>query len=359
MTHAVKLIIQIPCYNEAETLPETVADLPRAIPGIDVLEYLVIDDGSHDETAEVARRNGVHHVVRHATNRGLAATFSTGLDACLQRGADIIVNTDADNQYCGADIPKLVEPILAQRADLVVGDRGVATLELFSPFKRMLQRLGSWVVSQAAGVQTPDATSGFRAFTRETALRTLVLSNYSYTLETLIQVGARGAKVEFVPIRTNAPTRPSRLMRNVTHFISNSSVTILRAYMLYRPLRVFLTLGLISIVSGLLIGLRFLIFFINGQGMGHVQSLILAAILLIVGFMVLLIGLLADLVGSNRKIMEEALYRVKRLDVDGPAYLAVPEEGHQPAVPGRNHVPVDGSADVQASGALVTEPGRR
>ncbi len=352
---SVKLIIQIPCYDEADTLPQTVDALPRAIPGIDTIEYLVIDDGSRDETASIARRVGVHHVVQHTTNRGLANTFATGLDACLQRGADIIVNTDADNQYDGGDIVTLVEPILDGRADLVIGDRGVATLELFSPFKRAMQRLGSWVVSQAAGVSTPDATSGFRAFTRETAMRTLVLSTYSYTLETLIQAGARGATVEFVPVHTNAPTRPSRLMRSMSHFISSSSVTIVRAYMLYRPLRVFSTLGLLSVLGGLLIGIRFLFFYMSGQGSGHIQSLILTAILLIIGFMVFLIGLVADLVGANRKIMEETLYRVKRLDVDGPAHAqAVSASG---ATVGRFDARGMGPNAVQRSGPPAAAQG--
>ncbi len=312
-----KLIIQIPCYNEAETLPETLAALPRAIPGVDAVEFLVVDDGSQDGTAEAARSLGVDHVVRLSHNMGLARAFAAGLDACVRLGADVIVNTDADNQYMGEDVIQLVEPILARRADLTVGDRGVATLALFSPVKRFLQRLGSWVVSRAAGVNIPDATSGFRAFTRETALRMLVLSNYSYTLETLIQAGARGAAIEFVPIRTNPPTRPSRLMRSMPHFIANSAATILRAYALYQPLRIFFTLGGLSLLAGLLIGVRFLWFYINGSGGGHVQSLILAAIFVIVGFQVLLIGLVADLVAFNRKIMEETLYRVRRMEMEG------------------------------------------
>ena len=312
-----KLIIQIPCYNETEALPETLAALPREIPGVDAVEFLVVDDGSQDGTADAARALGVDHVVRLPHNMGLARAFAAGLDACVRLGADIIVNTDADNQYMGEDVIHLVEPILAGRADLTVGDRGVASLAFFSPTKRFLQRLGSWVVSRAAGVDIPDATSGFRAFTRETALRMLVLSNYSYTLETLIQAGARGAAIEFVPIRTNPPTRPSRLMRNMPHFIANSAVTILRAYALYQPLRVFFTLGILSLLAGLLIGLRFLWFYVNGAGGGHVQSLILAAIFVIVGFQVLLIGLVADLVAFNRKIMEETLYRVRRVEMEG------------------------------------------
>jgi glycosyltransferase involved in cell wall biosynthesis len=315
----VKLIIQIPCYNEAETLPATVADLPRCLNGVAVVELLVIDDGSQDGTAELARRLGVHHVVQVAHNRGLAHAFVTGIDACLQRGADIIVNTDADNQYRGADIQRLVDPILAGRADMVVGDRGVAKVTDFSPAKRSLQRLGSWVISQAAEMPVPDAASGFRAFTRETALRMLVLSNYSYTLETLIQAGARRLAIEFVPIQTNPPTRPSRLMYNLSHFLSNSTVTILRSYTLYRPLRVFLGLGLVVLLAGVAIGVRFLYFYFTGTGAGHIQSLILAAILCIIGFQTLLIGLVADLVGFNRKIMEEVLYRMRKLEVEQAA----------------------------------------
>jgi glycosyltransferase involved in cell wall biosynthesis len=310
----VKLIIQIPCYNEAETLPATVTDLPRTLPGIDCIEYLVIDDGSRDATAAVAAELGVHHVVQLPHNMGLANAFATGLEACILRGADIIVNTDADNQYVGTEIHRLVAPILAGQAELVIGDREVSKIESFSPFKRLLQRLGSWVVSQAAMLQVPDAASGFRAMTREVALRTLVLGNYSYTLETLIQAGARRVAVRFVPIRTNQPTRPSRLQRNMRHFLTNQTMAIIRAYTLYRPLRLFLMAGALLLIGGLAIGLRFVYFYLIGEGDGHVQSLILAAILLIVGFQVTLIGLLADLVGFNRKMLEEALYRLRRLE---------------------------------------------
>jgi len=312
----VKLIIQIPCFNEEQTLPETVADLPHQLEGIDTIEYLVIDDGSTDGTVAVAKAIGVHHVVSLSHNMGLAHAFSAGLEACVKRGADIIVNTDADNQYCGMDIDKLVAPILAGRAELVVGDRGVADHPLFSTIKRGLQRLGSWVVSQASGVDVPDATSGFRAFTRSVALRLLVLSDYSYTLETLIQAGSRQFAVEFVPIRTNPPTRPSRLMRNMPHFISNSSETILRAFPLYRPFRLFLIVGFSMLAVGSLLGLRFLVFYLNGSGGGRVQSLILAAVFLIIGFQTILIGLVADLVRFNRKIMEETLYRLRKLEAE-------------------------------------------
>ena len=262
----------------------------------------------------MARELGVHHIVRFPGNRGLAQAFAAGLEACLFNQAGIIVNTDADNQYVGAEIERLVEPILAGRADIVVGDRQVANVPSFSPFKRILQRFGSWVISRAAGAAIPDAASGFRALTREAALRTLVVSRYSYTLETLIQAGAQHMTVEYVPVRTNAPTRPSRLMHHLPDYLSNSTVTIVRAYALYRPLRVFVMAGALAILAGLLLGLRFLYFFAIGQGNGHIQSLILTAVLLIVGFQTLLIGLVADLIAANRKIVEELLYRVRRLE---------------------------------------------
>jgi glycosyltransferase involved in cell wall biosynthesis len=310
----VKLIIQIPCYNEETTLPLTLADLPRAIPGIDAIEILVVDDGSTDRTSEVARTLGVDHILCHAGNRGLAASFADGLDASLAAGADVIVTTDADNQYYGADVQVLIAPILAGEADMVVGDRGVAALEHFSPFKRTLQRLGSWVVGRAAGMPIPDATSGFRAFTRDAALHLTVLSDYTYTLETLIQAGARRMRVVFVPVRTNPKTRDSRLIRNVPSFLSLSVVSILRFYTMYRPLRVFGGAGAALALAGLVLGLRFLYYYAAGQGAGHVQSLILAAILIIVGFQTGLVGLVADAVANGRKISEESLYRLRRTD---------------------------------------------
>ncbi|MBN1145678.1 MAG: glycosyltransferase family 2 protein [Anaerolineales bacterium] len=313
---ALKLIIQIPCYNEAQTLPVTLQALPRQLPGVDVIEYLVIDDGSSDGTAEVARENGAHHVARLSQHTGLAVGFVTGLEACLKHGANLIVNTDADNQYLAEDIQKLIEPILSGRADIVVGDRGVARQQAFSPLKRLLQRLGSWVIAQASGLKTPDATSGFRALSREAALRTLVLSQYSYTLETLIQAGARRMAVVYVPVRTNPQTRPSRLMRSIPHYVAQSSATILRAYTMYRPLRVFSALGALMVAGGLFWGIRFLYFYATGQGGGHIQSVILSAILLIVGFQILLIGLLADLIGFNRMILEELLYRLRRIELN-------------------------------------------
>lgn len=309
-----KLIIQIPCFNEAETLPETVSALPRFLPGIDQIEYLIIDDGSTDKTVEVAQSLGVHHIVRQTQNSGLARAFAAGMEACIKLGADMIVNTDADNQYMADDIESLIEPILGRRADIVIGDREVANQQFFSPTKRRLQRLGSWVVSRASGRKIPDATSGFRAYTRAAALQTIVLSDYSYTLETLIQAGVRRIAIEYVPIRTNPPTRPSRLMKGIPQFLSHSGATILRAYATYRPMRVFFGLGLIMLLVGVSIGLRFVYFYFTDGGAGHIQSLILAAVLLIIGFQVFLIGLLADLIGANRKILEKILYRLRTLE---------------------------------------------
>jgi glycosyltransferase involved in cell wall biosynthesis len=311
----VKLIIQIPCYNEEATLPATMHDLPRRLPGVDEIEILVIDDGSGDNTSEVARELGVDHVVRMKQNQGLAYAFMAGLDAALQAGADIIVNTDADNQYRGEDVRRLIQPLLEGKADIAVGDRGVATLEHFSPLKRRLQSWGSWVVERAAGISIPDATSGFRAFTREAAMRLTVLSSYTYTLETLIQAGARRMAVTYVPIRTNPQVRQSRLIQSIPSFLVISAVTILRFYAMYRPLRLFLSLGAVLIAGGVALGIRFLYYFITGPGIGKVQSLILAAILTIVGFQVCLIGLMADLVRLNRKMLEEAVYRVRRMEL--------------------------------------------
>ncbi len=311
-----KLIIQIPCHNEAEVIAHTIQSLPIKIDGINSIEVMVIDDGSTDETIEAARSAGVQHVVRLSSHMGLASAFTAGLDACIKLGADVIVNTDADNQYHADDIELLVRPILAGSAQIVVGDRGVGNLERFSPTKRLLQRMGSWVVAQLSGTPIPDATSGFRAFSREAALRTLVLSNYSYTLETLIQAGVNKMPVQFVKVRTNPQTRPSRLIKNVPHYLANSTATIIRSFTMYRPLRVFTLLGCLILLGGIILGGRFLYFYIIGQGSGHLQSVVLAAILAIIGFQVLLIGLVADIIGFNRKILEELLYRVRLIEVE-------------------------------------------
>lgn len=309
-----KLIIQIPCFNEEESLPAALQSLPRALPGIDQVEILVIDDGSSDRTSQAARQCGADHVVRFRRHRGLAAAFRAGLDAALHLGADLIVNTDADNQYPADQIPALLEPLLAERADMVIGDRGVASQAHFSPLKRSLQKIGSRVLAGASGLPVPDAASGFRAMTREAALRTVVLSDYSYTLETLIQAGAHRLAVEYVPIRTNPQARPSRLMRGLGDYLVNSGATILRSYTLYRPLRVFSTAGAVIFLLGLILAGRYLYFFLSGQGSGHVQSVVLAAVLLIIGLQVGLIGLLADLISFNRKMLEEILYRERQGD---------------------------------------------
>jgi len=312
-----KLVIQIPCYNEEKTLPLTACDLPASIPGVDVIETLVVDDGSSDQTVAVARDLNISHIICLRQHVGLARAFQAGLEAALLAGADIIVNTDADNQYCGVDVARLVEPILAGRADIVVGDRGVATLDHFSPVKRLLQRFGSWVVQLASGFAVPDATSGFRAFHRDAALRMTVLSEYSYTLETLIQAGAHRLTIEYVPVRVNPKTRESRLIGSLPEFIVKSLLTIVRVYATYRPLRVFLAIGSFFLAGGMALGLRFLYFYLtSAEAAGHVQSLILAAILIILGVQVALIGLIADLVGVNRRMIEEALYRMRKMELD-------------------------------------------
>jgi glycosyltransferase involved in cell wall biosynthesis len=312
-----KLIIQIPCFNEADTIAGTLALLPRKMTGFDQVEVLVIDDGSSDGTVEAAQMGGADHVVCLAHHTGLAGAFAAGLDICLRLGADVIVNTDADNQYEAKDISLLLEPIITRQAEMVVGDRGVATLQAFSPLKRKLQTLGSRVVSRASNLNVPDATSGFRAMTREVALRTMVLSEYSYTLETLIQAGNHKVKVASVPIRTNPTQRPSRLMKGIPDYLRNSTITILRAYAMYRPLRVFFAVGALVFMAGFVIGLRYLILrYFLGLGAGNIQSLILAAVLMIIGFQTFIIGLVADLISFNRKILEEILYRMRKKDTE-------------------------------------------
>jgi glycosyltransferase involved in cell wall biosynthesis len=313
---AVKLIIQIPCYNESETLADTIQDLPGEIPGVDAIETLIIDDGSTDGTAQVARQLGVNHVVRFSQNRGLARGFMAGIDACLKVGADIIVNTDADNQYCGEDIPKLIQPILDGEADIVVGDRQVDRISDFSQAKKSLQKIGSWVVRLASDTEVPDATSGFRAISREAAMRMFVTSEFTYTLETLIQAGHAHLAVSAVPIRTNPKTRESRLFRGIAEYLRRSASTIIRIYTMYRPLKAFLYLATLLFLCGTFLGGRFLYYHLTEDNTGHVQSLILAAILLIVAFIVLVSGLLADLVGANRKLLEDAISRLRRLEYD-------------------------------------------
>jgi glycosyltransferase involved in cell wall biosynthesis len=311
-----KLIIQIPCLNEAETLPGTLRDLPTAVPGIDVVEVLVIDDGSRDGTADVARQCGVDHVVRFTRNKGLAAAFMAGIDAALKQGADFIVNTDADNQYSGREITRLLEPLLRGEADIVIGDRKIAEVQHMNWRKRQLQRLGSWVVRQVSSTSVPDTTSGFRAYTREAALRMTIVSEFSYTLESIIQAGKKRMAIAHVTVETNARTRESRLFDSTFSYIKRSAATIVRIYAMYEPLKVFSYTGLAVFGGGVALGVRFLYYYLFvDKGIGHIQSLILAAVLMIVGFQVALIGLLADVISANRKLLEDVLYRVRRLEL--------------------------------------------
>jgi len=309
-----KLIIQIPCYNEAETLEIALNDLPKQIDGIDEIEYLIINDGSRDNTVEVALNWGVHYVVNFTQNKGLAKGFMAGLDACLKHGADIIVNTDADNQYCGADIEKLVRPILDGRADIVIGARPIDDTEHFSPLKKKLQHFGSWVVRKASNTDIPDAPSGFRAFSREAALHINVINEYTYTLETIVQAGRNRMAIMSVPIRTNGELRPSRLFHSMFGYIKKSMLTIVRAYLMYKPLRFFFYLGLIPMLAGLVMGIRYIVFICMGQAGGHVQSLIFASMTILLGVMCWMIGIQADLIASNRKILEEVQYNVRKLE---------------------------------------------
>jgi glycosyltransferase involved in cell wall biosynthesis len=317
-----KLIIQIPCLNEATTLPATIRDLPRSVSGIDVVELLVIDDGSQDDTSAVARACGVNHVVRFRSHKGLAAAFMAGLDTSLRKGADYIVNTDADNQYPGSEIPSLVAPLLRGEADIVIGDRNISTLRHMPLLKRWLQLIGSWVVRQVSNTRVPDTTSGFRAYTREAALRQTIVSEFSYTLESIIQAGKKRMAIAHVPIATNENTRESRLFDSVFTYIKRSAATIVRIYAMYEPLKVFTIFGLTSIAAGSAISVRFLYYYVNDAGQGHLQSLILSAVLLIVGFQLLLIGLMADVLSANRKLTEELLYRVRSLELSSTANQA-------------------------------------
>ena len=300
-----KLIIQIPCFNEEATLPITLADLPRTVPGIDEVEWLVIDDGSTDRTAEVARQHGVDHIVVHPRNMGLARAFMSGLDAALEFGADVIVNTDADNQYSAQCIPLLVAPILEERADMVIGARTIDSIEHFSGIKKILQRIGSWTVRIASGTDIPDAPSGFRAFSRDAAGRLNVYSNYTYTLETIIQAGQKRMALAWIPVETNESLRPSRLMRGTLSYVVRSIATILRIFVVYRPFQFFVSVGAILLGTGTIVAARFFYFYLAGDGQGHIQSLILASILVGIGFQTVMVGFVADLLGVNRSLLEE------------------------------------------------------
>lgn len=311
-----KLIIQIPCYNEAETLEIALNDLPKKIDGIDEIEYLIINDGSTDKTVEVALNWGVHHVVSFTRNKGLAKGFMAGLEACLSYGADIIVNTDADNQYCGEDIEKLVRPILEGKADIVVGERPIDQTEHFSWLKKKLQHFGSWVVRKASKTDIPDAPSGFRAFSREAAMHLNVINEYTYTLETIVQAGRNKMAITSVPIRTNPELRKSRLFSSMGSYIKKSMLTILRALLMYRSMMCLTIVGAIPFLIGMSIGVRFVLLYIQHQSAGHIQSLILACTLMIMGFMTFIIGMLADVLSANRKIMEDVQYHVRKLMYD-------------------------------------------
>ncbi|MCI8946184.1 MAG: glycosyltransferase family 2 protein [Lachnospiraceae bacterium] len=311
-----KLIIQIPCLNEAETLEIALNDLPRQIDGIDEIEYLIINDGSRDNTVEVARNWGVHHIVSFPRNKGLARGFMAGLDAALRQGADIIVNTDADNQYCGEDIAKLIRPILDGEAEVVIGERPIDDTEHFSPLKKKLQHLGSFVVRKASKTDIPDAPSGFRAYSRDAAMHMNVVNEYTYTLETIVQAGRNRMAITSVPIRTNPELRSSRLFNSMASYVKRSMMTILRAFMMYRPMLCFTLVGAVPFLVGLGIGIRFLVFYFTTGGSGHVQSLILACTLMILGFMTCIIGLQADVIAANRKILEDVQYHLRRLEYD-------------------------------------------
>lgn len=311
-----KLIIQIPCLNEAETLEIALNDLPKHIDGIDEIEYLIINDGSKDNTVEVAKNWGVHYVVNFKQNKGLAKGFMAGLDACLREGADIIVNTDADNQYCGEDIEKLVRPILDGKADIVIGERPIDQTEHFSPLKKKLQHIGSWTVRVASKSDIPDAPSGFRAYSRDAAMRLNVVNQYTYTLETIVQAGHEKFAMTSVPIRTNAELRESRLFSSMFGYIKKSMVTIIRSFMMYKPLRFFGGIGALLFLIGLILGIRYLVFIFMGVAGGHVQSLILASTLMMMGAMTVIIGLQADIIAANRKIMEDIQYHVRKIDYD-------------------------------------------
>ena len=311
----IKLIIQIPCFNEEHTLPETIGDFPDKIEGIDIIETLIIDDGSTDRTIEVAKELGVNHIIQNTNNRGLARSFRKGLDACLGLGADIIVNTDGDNQYAGWDIPKLVQPILEGKAEIVIGDRQTHKIKHFSALKKVLQKLGSMVVRQLSGTDVPDVVSGFRAISREAALKLNIISPYSYTIEMVIQAGKKNMAIAHVPVAINPKTRDSRLFKSIPSFIGRQLSSMIRMYAMYEPLRVFFYIGLTISIIGALPIIRFLYFYFTGTGAGHLQSLVLGGVLLIIGFVTFMIGLMADLISFNRQLTEITLEKIRKIEL--------------------------------------------
>jgi glycosyltransferase involved in cell wall biosynthesis len=341
-----KLIIQIPCYDEEEQLPATLADLPREIDGIDEVEWLIIDDGSTDRTVEVARENGVDHIVKLTNNKGLAAGFQAGLDACLKLGADIIVNTDADNQYNGHDIPKLVAPVLAGDADMVVGDRQVEKIPHFSKLKIRLQHFGSAVVRRASGTEIADTTSGFRAYNREAAIQLQVVSRFTYTLESIIQAGKMLVATTHVPIGTNPKTRESRLFPSMSAYVRRNGVAIFRIYALYEPLRVFMTAAVILGLAAAVIWGRFIYFYIDGSGAGHVQSLILGAVLFIAAVQLAALGVMGDILAGMRTLQQRTLERVRRVELR----LGVEPSHYEPGQPGSTRAPTTGADSGAATG---------
>ena len=312
-----KLIIQIPCYNEEATLGVTLSQLPRQVPGVDTVEWLIINDGSLDRTVEVAKACGVDHVVSFDHNQGLAKGFMAGIEACLKEGADIIVNTDADNQYCADDIPKLVRPILEGRAEIVIGARPIQNIKHFSPTKKFLQKLGSWVVRMASKTKIPDAPSGFRAMSRNAAMQLNVFSEYTYTLETIIQAGQKGMAITAVPIRTNGYLRPSRLVKSISSYVQRSLFTIVRIFIVYKPLRFFTLLGSVPFLLGTLLCVRWIVLFFIGTARSHVPSLVVAAVLILIGIQLWIFGLVADLLAVNRQLLEDIQLRLRRADIEG------------------------------------------
>ncbi|MBW1690543.1 MAG: glycosyltransferase family 2 protein [Deltaproteobacteria bacterium] len=311
-----KLIIQIPCYNEEKSLPQTLGDISRQIEGVDEVEILIIDDGSTDRTIEVAKAQGVDYIISHTKNMGLAKAFMTGINACIEHGADIIVNTDADNQYCADDIPKLIEPILSGKAEIVVGSRPINEIRHFSALKKLLQRVGSWAVRLASGTDIPDAPSGFRAMSRKAAMQLNVFNNYTYTLETIIQAGQKGMAITSVPVRVNEDLRQSRLVKSILSYLKRSIITIVRIFVVYKPFRFFASLGAVLFLLGVVIGIRFLYFYFAGYGSGHVQSLILASILIGIGFQTIMVGFVADLLSVNRRLLEDLQQKSRASETD-------------------------------------------